>query len=985
MSAKGDGWQSLLKGWPGKNGRGSFPIPAYSEFMPSPHIGRKPYGTWDTSNLRGADPHGWQLSEREERTQLAPGLLTIGTEIIEDLVAIAVGKGRHKTGRDHLTGNIYWPDELASGMPKVTQERFLVLSPLALSLTQDDKGRVRWTLFGGSDEGPSRGFWQSFYAAPGRALPAAMGRKMIGAILTQVYGEKPDVHKALKEAGLRILPDIPDRSFPTWHEVPLPRWTNPLVMGEGESLAGVRYVLTFRPFAKLPSAMRAAYLAGEISLLPYPGSLVFWGSPHYRSLAKRLHGALQLPLLQVIERHEAKRGIRVPQCGWMHEPTGTSKTHSEHLGPLRNQFRRSHRWEWIERDEEMSGTAREDSIHKVLFSAHPDDVGLYDKPMGRNAQVWSEDFKPVLDGPNATGRQILKAIEALKSGGSFGYRMYYPPATIGWGKLLWHRPVCAWRHPMTGRIALLEGGPAGYMTARDGRDSEAAAVEVWPRMPASNGVSGRHRIRKASEAEAVAFADLNLRKLEDARAQLGGVLPLSFARSLITTGKAHSLKDWMGICDKAASLDPSLAPRLAVAREAVVEDDLEATDALTYKQTATRDFEESYWRTIAELSAGDYLTKNNGDVIRDPVTRKHRNATSRDLDPLGDYLISYYRDLIAKAGLSGKAVAGEHRFRWRTDFDFEWMGGWNASRGDREGERNIICVIPGRNRREAVVLGDHYDTAYMEDVYGYGDYKGDGARVAAAGADDNNSATATLLLAAPVLLEMSRKGKLGCDVWLVHLTGEEFPSDCLGARNLSEALVEGSLELGNGARAPVKLSGTRVRGLYVMDMIAHNNDRNRDVFQMAPGSDPQSMWLALQAQRAAEIWRLGCDDWNMAPDRIKASRGKRSKDPAMIPEIAKHLAPHGEVRPHYDPRSTLFNTDGQVFSDAGVPVVLFMENYDINRQGYHDTHDTMENIDLDYGAAVAAICIEAAARAANGRPPSIAKTEKRMMGRWRSG
>jgi hypothetical protein len=31
--------------------------------------------------------------------------------------------------------------------------------------------------------------------------------------------------------------------------------------------------------------------------------------------------------------------------------------------------------------------------------------------------------------------------------------------------------------------------------------------------------------------------------------------------------------------------------------------------------------------------------------------------------------------------------------------------------------------------------------------------------------------------------------------------------------------------------------------------------------------------------------------------------------------------------------------------------VLLMENYDINRSGYHDRHDTMENIDLDYGAA----------------------------------
>ncbi len=73
----------------------------------------------------------------------------------------------------------------------------------------------------------------------------------------------------------------------------------------------------------------------------------------------------------------------------------------------------------------------------------------------------------------------------------------------------------------------------------------------------------------------------------------------------------------------------------------------------------------------------------------------------------------------------------------------------------------------------------------------------------------------------------------------------------------------------------------------------------------------------------------------------------------------------GQVRTAVDPRSTLYNTDGQIFSDAGVPVVLFMENYDINRQGYHDTHDTMENIDLDYGAALCAITIEAVARAAS--------------------
>jgi len=74
-----------------------------------------------------------------------------------------------------------------------------------------------------------------------------------------------------------------------------------------------------------------------------------------------------------------------------------------------------------------------------------------------------------------------------------------------------------------------------------------------------------------------------------------------------------------------------------------------------------------------------------------------------------------------------------------------------------------------------------------------------------------------------------------------------------------------------------------------------------------------------------------------------------------------HLPLNGEIRVEWEPRSALYNTDGQIFSDVGVPVVLFMENYDINRKGYHDTHDTMENIDLDYCAALTAIAIETVA------------------------
>jgi hypothetical protein len=70
------------------------------------------------------------------------------------------------------------------------------------------------------------------------------------------------------------------------------------------------------------------------------------------------------------------------------------------------------------------------------------------------------------------------------------------------------------------------------------------------------------------------------------------------------------------------------------------------------------------------------------------------------------------------------------------------------------------------------------------------------------------------------------------------------------------------------------------------------------------------------------------------------------------------------VRTTDNPQTSLFNTDVQIFSDIGAPCVLIMENYDIDRSGYHDTKDTLMNIDLDYGAAVSAICIETIARAA---------------------
>ena len=152
-------------------------------------------------------------------------------------------------------------------------------------------------------------------------------------------------------------------------------------------------------------------------------------------------------------------------------------------------------------------------------------------------------------------------------------------------------------------------------------------------------------------------------------------------------------------------------------------------------------------------------------------------------------------------------------------------------------------------------------------------------------------------------------------------------------------------------------------------MIAHNKDSAQDIFQISPGRGADSLRLAWEAHLANMTWNTNASKWNKRSERESTGRGRRTQDGIRIPAIAMHLEVMGEVRTLDDPHSSLFNTDAQIFWDIGAPVVLFMENYDLNRTGYHDTKDTMENIDLDYGAAVASIAIETVARVASLKSP----------------
>jgi hypothetical protein len=956
-------WSKLVPPSEALHADGRWPIAAYSEFMPGPPVGWKPYRGRDPLLLPPTDDDGFPVAEHEEALQLRPGLTRIAQHLCGVLRKLV--DGQHALSKALLADNPYWPANLAERAREraLAHPRHLVLLPLALSRTLDDKGRVRWTLFGSSEQGPSRPFWTGFHLGPDAELPEPEGRALL-ANLVAAACEIPIAELAdLRAGGLRLIPVEPDPDFPSWSTEPIPRWAREsLTLRDDEPLTGVRAILTFRPFSRLPENVQQGYLDGKLRLLPFPGSLVFFGHPGYRKLARELPHAMQIPLLHLFPgSHAAPTGMRIPQSGWLDEARARDDKRSYSHGPVVSHVKRTSRWNRTHRDEdETTALAVEDRVSRVLFSTDPEELGLYGKPMARNSQIWTADHRLLLDGPLHGRDRIEAAARALAAGGHYGYRFHFPPMRVGMHELYWQRPLCAVFH-VDGEVAIdLLDGPTGVVTAypRDARRL-ADPILLWPRIQRREDRLAAVELFGTEPGRRKHTTTSNVLKILNAHDLLGPLSP-SLARRLLTCSRDQTLDGWLAdLPDRAA--DPARGKKLSESLRGRVsdEDPRECEQSLTFSNTATRAFEERYFATIAELAEGQFVNKDNADRAGAP-TAMH---AARDLEALGDHLRAKYTALIAKHGMEGRATVGEHPFRWRTDFDFPWMGGWARNQLGHARERNVVVVIPGRERGSAVMMADHYDTAYMEDVYEK-DRGGDLTRRAAAGADDNHSATAALLLAADVLLGMASRGELRRDVWLVHLTGEEFPADCLGARALAQRLVEGSFGIWSETSGYHDLSSVEVRGAYILDMVAHNNDRERYVFQISPGEGRRSSLLARFAHFANERWNRSVDGWNGSPERAQAGPAARMPNGAEPPPTVAHPHMEGQLRPGWHPASSLYNTDAQIFSDAGIPVVLFMENYDINRSGYHDTHDTMQNIDLDYGAALAAIAIESVAIAA---------------------
>jgi hypothetical protein len=954
-----DGWQKMLEGYPWYSCSGCYPIAAYSEFMPPPFVGRKPLGETDHFLFPEDNPFCWNITEAEEEYELKPGIEKAGRQVMENLVRLGRGiRENHIHGHDgeNLRDNPYWPPELATRAGSLDHERYVALLPFMLSRTQDDKGRVKWTFFGGSTLNPETAFWKNF---PDNASAEKNEQEFVSLfseIITEAYNINCSDRRSLLQAGFRVLQ--PDAG--------LPGWVKPFIVSNDAVPPETAFLLTFKPFRDLSPAVRELYLSGRLSLLPFPGSLVFWGMPGYEKLKRRLPEAGQVPLQHMVLRSQGIGGLRVSQSGWFLEPrAGVDYVFNPSL--LHEEFHRTHRWQKLHRyQDELNEAGSKARVVKVLFSTEPDAIALYDKPMARNSHIWNKNYDLLLDGPNARRKDLLEAEKSIIEGGLFGYRFFYPPMRVGEYAVYLHRPLTAYLPYRSENIKVRADRLKGYITGYHRNDRTMShPVELWPGMLRREPYLSAITDFQHSSDHYLHQTSLNIISLLEAwRMQGSKPLARTFARNLLNIAREKSLEEWLEELT-VRSVSAPAGIRMKEALSGLLEADYPSglPEPITFSQTANRTFEENWWNDIRYLAHGQFINKDNADVAQDSTTQAVIKRQQRDLDSLGDYLITRHRKAISEAGMEGAVLCGELPFRWNTDFDFQVFGGWQENQEDEAHERNILVVIPGRNRKQAVILADHYDTAYMEDIYEK-DRGGSGARLSAKGADDNYSATSTILQAAPLFLRMAKEGRLERDIWLLHLTGEEFPSDCMGARHLCQLLVEKRVRLKTGRESFADLSETQIRGVCVMDMIGHNRDNDRDIFQISPGSCAASLDLARQAHLANQIWNRSLLRWNEAPDRNHLDRGRRITGTEDIPAKAKFLHLDGEIRTSYNPHSSLYNTDGQIFSDTGVPVVLFMENYDINRTGYHDTKDTLENIDLDYGAALAAIAIETVARVA---------------------
>ena len=343
------GWKRLLADGPWFSGEGSYPIAAYSEFMPPPRLGRKPYDGDPATLLDPADPWGWPVTEYEESLELQPGMVHVAEQLLGVLEHLGHCRPGHGIARNKLRVISAGRRSCRSGA-----RRRKSATCCSCRWRSCAHRTTRAGCAGRFSAAATRAPAGPSCAASSPRQARTAGRLGRGFLPPAVGGRLSRRRRRPSQpprAGLRI---IPARIMPCCQlvaEEPLPSWTTAYRWQPGQSLRGVRYLLTFCPFGRLPTAVRRAYLAGGLNLLPFPGSLLFFAAPPYLKLQGELPQAVQIPLLHSLYRHER------PGEFAFHSRAGCTSAArraaaARGFRPLRNSFQRTHRWARVHRHQD---------------------------------------------------------------------------------------------------------------------------------------------------------------------------------------------------------------------------------------------------------------------------------------------------------------------------------------------------------------------------------------------------------------------------------------------------------------------------------------------------------------------------------------------------------------------------------------------------------------------------------------------------------
>ena len=431
----------------------------------------------------------------------------------------------------------------------------MLLLPLALSITQDDKAHLRWTLFGNSEQTPAHAFWKGFFAAPDRRFPAEQAKDFFRDLLAKAYEEPRERLHEPDKAGFRILASAIDETLPGWTS-----GISPVT----EAVARRQVFADVSPFRDLPAAVRQEILGRRIALIAVSRQLVVLGHsglwPPCGRFAAGIAGAAAC-ISWNGTRRSGKFASR-NRAGSRRPAPPTPGGHGRL--PLRDTYKRTYRHGRAHRYDDHLVNAHEHRLAHTLFSTLPHDIDLYHKPMGRNVQLWTDDFQPLLDGPSATPDDIRRAATTVARGGVFGYRFLFPAMRVGRHELYWHRPLVGYLNARTNQPALIDRRAAGLSDRVSCRGNEVRhAIGVWPRL----------QRREVHIANIECFGSLketpphctmvNVLKLLDARKRHGQPLAPSFARQLLTVPKRLTLEGWLrGLPAKAKPTRRERASRL---------------------------------------------------------------------------------------------------------------------------------------------------------------------------------------------------------------------------------------------------------------------------------------------------------------------------------------------------------------------------------------------------------------------------------------